>query len=228
MVTLNDKYHLSKNYADLGDYINLSIALNSILIILYVFSEIRANYIFNKAEKNRRLQYLDNSFGTNFAGVTLSNYFSQDRLNSGFHKLAVNCFENTFHTFNIVQLMQPKLYLKAGAVMIIFLFSATVGDKGIVRALIEAILPLALLQDAIKTSLFVNKLENLLESFKTFFSNLRGNSFVDKEPEVMKLVIDYETSLAWASLPLDSKLFFKEQTRLASEWNILKQSYQIQ
>ena len=172
--------------------------------------EVRENYIFSKAERNRTLQYVDNSFETNFAGKRAENYFTQDKLNPGFYKFCVNCFENTYHTFNIAKQMQYTVYLKAAIILVVFMFSATVGDKGIVRYLTESVLPLTLIQNAVRLSIFVTKLDYLKEGFTTFFTSIKNSGFDDKEPEALKNVITYETILAWASIPLDSIIFKKK------------------
>ncbi|SER90622.1 hypothetical protein [Pedobacter rhizosphaerae] len=226
-LTLNEKNKWSESYPQFADYLSVIIAINSMLIVCYIAFEMRANYIFTKAEKQRKLQYLDNSFGTNFANSTVQNYFTQDQIQPGFYKLCVNCFENSFHTYNVVKAMQPKTYLKAAVVLVVFIFSASVGDKGVIRALIESILPLALIQDAIKTSIVITRLENIVENFRSFFNGLKHSDFTNKEPEAMKYIIEYETTLAWASMPTDSDLFFKLQDELAGEWEEIKKSYQI-
>lgn len=227
ILSVNEKYKFCDEHKDLLIYAQLIIAINLMLIVSYLILDFRATYIFSRAERTRTLQYLDNSFDTNFAGKKIENYFSQDKLNAGFYKLSVNCFENVFHTFSIAREMQPKTYFKAILVVLVFVFSAAVGDKGIVRSLIEAILPLALLQDAIKLSFFISRLENLLDNFKSFFSNIRNTDFINKEPEAMRYVIEYETTLAWASTPTDSKIFFSMREKLAQEWNDLKIEYNI-
>ena len=226
-LTLNNKYEFTKPYKGLNDYIEVLIGLNSIFVVLYILLEIRENYIFSKAERNRTLQYIDNSFDTNFAGRRVGNYFTQDKLNPGFYKCCVNCFENTYHTFNIAKQMQFSVYAKAVSVLVVFMFSATVGDKGIVRYLTEAVLPLSLIQNAVKLSIFVTRLDTLKETFTTFFTSIKNSGFEGREPEALKNVITYENTLAWASTPLDSKVFFKMQKQLAQEWEILKEEFQI-
>ncbi|WP_299289204.1 hypothetical protein [uncultured Mucilaginibacter sp.] len=227
LLTINEKYEIAKNNVFLLDYVPVIVALNLILIVTYLALDFRATYIYSKAERNRTLQYLDNSFDTNFAGKKLENYFTQDKLNPGFFKLSINCFENTFHTFNITREMQPLAYLKAGIVIIIFVFSAAVGDKGIVRSLIEAILPITLLQDAAKLSFFTSRLETLFENFKSFFTNIKNSDFDKREPEAMRYVIEYETTLAWASIPLDSNIFLSKRDQLTVDWEELKLEYNI-
>lgn len=226
-LTLNNKYEYSKTHKDLADYIEVIIGLNSILVLLYIILDIRENYIFSKAERSRTLQYVDNSFDTNFSGKKIDNYFTQDKLNPGFYKCCVNCFENTFHSFNIAKEMQFAVYAKAVIVLIVLMFSATVGDKGIVRYLTEAILPLSLIQNAVKLSIFVSRLDTLQETFTTFFSSVKNGTFKDKEPEALKNVVTYETTLAWASIPLDSSIFKKKQKELAQDWEQIKIDFKI-
>jgi hypothetical protein len=227
LLTINEKYEFSSSYNVFEDYIPVIIAINLMLIVGYLVLDFRATYIFSRAERTRTLQYLDNSFDTNFAGRKVENYFTQDKLNPGFYKLAVNCFENLFHTLTVIKEMQSKVYIKAIVIVLVFVFSAAVGDKGIVRSLIEAILPLVLIQDAIKLSYFISRLENLTDNFKTFFTLIKTTDFNNKEPEAMRYVIEYETILAWASMPTDSKVFYKLQNQLASEWEELKGQYNI-
>ncbi|MDJ1473375.1 hypothetical protein [Xanthocytophaga flava] len=228
-LTIEEKFKITeiKAYAQYSDIKDVLIAINVLLAILYVVMELTANYIFTNAENNRRLQYLDNSFETNFAGKRVDGYFTQDKLKPGFYKLAVNAFENAFHTYSIARLMQPKIYIKALFVFIFFAFSAAVGEKEMARSLVEAILPLALIQDAIKLAVFVSRLKVILDNYKTFFTNLKRLSFEDQEPEVLKNVIFYETTLSWASLPLESDIFIKNQQHLAQEWEMLKKEYAI-
>ncbi|WP_348084338.1 hypothetical protein [Mucilaginibacter sp.] len=228
MLSINEKYKITDGHTDLMVYAQVVIAINLILIVSYLILDFQATYIFSRAERTRTLQYLDNSFDANFAGRKIENYFSLDKLNAGFYKLSVNCFENAFHTFSIIKEMQAKAYYKAVAVILAFIFSAAVEDKGIVRSLIEAILPLALLQDAVKISFFISRLENLLDNFKSFFTNVRNTDFVNKEPEAMRYVIEYETTLAWASTPTESAVFFAMKDQLALEWDALKAEYKIE
>lgn len=123
--------------------------------------------------------------------------------------------------------MQLRMYTKAAIVALIFIFSALVGDKGIIRALIEAILPLAIIQDAIKVSIFITRLESLLDGYKSFFTSIQKTNFVDREAEAMKNVVDYEATLAWASIPLDNYIYNKLKDQLNAEWEDLKLKYNL-
>jgi hypothetical protein len=226
-LTLDEKYKLSIVHESLKDYVELIIGINSIFVVLYIWFDIRENIIFSKAERGRTLQYVDNSFDTNFGGKKVEGYFTQDKLGPGFYKACVNCYENTYHTFAIAKEMQYGTYAKAVVVIIVLMFSATVGDKGIVRYLTEAILPLAAFQSALKLSFFVSRLDTLKETFANFFNSIKDSGFQNREPEALKNVVTYETTLAWASIPLDSKIFLKMREELAKEWEELKQQQHI-
>ncbi len=228
LLTINGQYNLLLPNDSFEVYLNLIVAINLILIAGYFFLDQRALFIYSRAERTRMLQYLDNSFDTNFAGKKVDDYFTQDKLNPGFYKLAVNCFENVYHTSHTTREMQFKVYTKAVLVFIIFIFSAAVGDKGIIRTLIETILPFTLIHEAYRLSSFITRLETLNDNFKTFFTSIRASNFDKREPEAMRYVIEYETTLSWASMPLDSSIFVRDQDELSKGWDELKAEYQIE
>ena len=226
-LTLNEKYKLSETHKELKDYVDVAIGFNALFIIFYIVLELREGYLFARAERDRVFRYIDNSFHTAFAEKTIDNYFSQDYLNPGFYKLCVNCFENTFFTYNVAKQMQVGIYIKALFIVGVFMFSASVGDKGMARYIIESILPLVFVQSALKLSLFVSNLDNLRESFASFFTSIKDSDFSKKEPEALKNVITYEKILASSSIQTDSKIFSKLNPSLTKEWEEMKIKYNI-
>lgn len=226
-LTLDEKYQLSALHKVLHDYITVVVAFNVMLIVAYVGLDFWENRLFLYAERKRTLQYIDNSFDTNFGGKKLEGYFTQEKLDHGFYKFSVNCYENTFHSYNIVKEMQGWVYGRAALVFLVFVFSAAVGEKSIVRYLSEAVLPLALVQSAIKLAFLMFRLNSLQETFAAFFTSIRDGGFERREPEAVKNIITYETTLAWASTPLSSKIFNKRKDELARQWEELKEQLHI-
>ena len=141
--------------------------------------------------------------------------------------MTVNCFENTVHTLAVLREMQKKVYYKVVVIAIVFIFSAAVGDKGMVRSLIEAILPLALVQDAIRFSMYISRLNAISDNFRSFFTSIKDSPFENRQPEAMRYVIEYETTLAWAAMPTESKIFFRLQKQLELDWDELKKDLNI-
>lgn len=210
-----------------ADFKNTLIALNIILICFYAFYDNRSQYIFTKAEMKRRLDYLDNSFDTNFSGKKSQNYFTNENLSPGLHKMATNSFENCFHTQFIVSKMYSKSLWQTIIILILFIISAAVGNKEVVRMFFELALPLILIQKLIKISFFTSRLESILDGFKHLFNDLRTTGFDNKTAEALKHVLDYETALSWASTPTSFKVFLKYKDQLAVDWEELKKEYQV-
>jgi hypothetical protein len=210
-----------------NDLKNSLIGLNIILICLYAFYDNRGQYVFTKAEMRRRLDYLDNSFDTNFTGKKSQNYFTNDNLSPGLHKLSTNSFENCFHTQFIVSKMYSKSLWQTIIILILFIISAYIGNREVVRMFFELALPLILIQKLIKISFFTSRLENVLDGFKHLFNDLKTTPFENKTAEALKHVLDYETALSWASTPTSSKVFFKYKDQLAAEWEDIKREYQL-
>jgi len=211
----------------LPDLKNTLIGFNILFICLYVYLDNRANYVFTKAEMKRRLDWLDNSFGTNFSGKKSKNYFTNEHLSPGLYKLAVNCFENSFHTQSTISKMLPAIITKTIIIVLLFISSAYVGNREIVRLFFELSLPAILIQKLIKAVYFSSRMTDVHDRFKLLFNDLMKFGFENKTAEALRDILEYETALSWASTPLDSKLFWKYQDELAKEWEELKQEYQI-
>lgn len=203
------------------------IGINILFICTYVFLNNRANYIFTKAEMKRRLDWLDHSFGTNFSGKRSQGYFTNEQLSPGLYKLAVNCFENGYHTQFIISKMLGAIIIQTIIVVLIFISSAYIGNREIIRLFFELSLPAILIQKLIKAVYFSSRINEVQDRFKNLFNDLMKFGFENKTAEALRDILEYETALAWASTPLKSKVFRKYQDRLAQEWEQLKKEYQI-
>lgn len=203
------------------------IGFNILLICVYLYLDNRANYIFTKAEMKRRLDWLDNSFKTNFSGKKSKNYFTNEQLSPGLYKLSVNCFENSFHTQSTISKMLPAIITKTIIIVLIFISSAYVGNREIVRMFFELSLPAILIQKLIKAVYFSSRMVDVFDRFKLLFNDLMKHGFENKTAETLRDILEYETALSWASTPLDSKLFWKYQKEMAKEWDELKEEFQI-
>lgn len=209
------------------DLKNILIGFNIVFICVYAFLDNRANYIYAQAEMRRRLDWLDNSFGTNFSGKKSKGYFTNDNIGTGLYKLAVNCFENSFHTHFIIGKMLPGIILQTVIIILIFVSSAYFGNREIIRLFFELSLPAILLQKMIKAIVFSSRMANVHDRFKTLFNDLMKIKFDDKTPEALRDILEYETALSWASVPLSSGVFLKNQKELAKNWDELKKEYTI-
>lgn len=204
------------------------VAFNCLLIAAYAVLEFAAGYRLSNAERDRRLDFLDNAFGTRYAGQTSIGYFTNQDLRPGIYKCLVNCFENSCHTLAIVQAMLPREVFKSALVAAVFVFTAALGERELIRLAFELPLAAVILQDAIKLFLFKNRLEHNQELMRILFNDMRGKPFDENRlAAAMRDILGYETIISWASIKLDSKLFDKHWASLAQNWELIKTEYDV-
>ncbi len=213
-----------KTSRQLNDGLN---AFNSLLIVMYIILEIIGSFLLHRAEAKRRLDFIDNSFDTSYSGTKSENYFTNGNLSPNFYKMAVNCFENTFFTSNISRRMLFPLFVKNLIIIAIFVMAAALGEKRIVVNLLQMALPILLLQQLVKLSLYVYSTELQLANFKELFNDLKSESHEKRIPEMLRNVIYYESNISWASILLSKNLFKKLNPDLSQEWSRLKDEYKI-
>ena len=126
-----------QTFAGATTYLEIVNSGNSVLILSFIVFEILVNTTFFKAEKKRRLDFIDNSFGTKLNGLRSEGYFTNDDISTGVLKLAANCFENSFFTSHITALMKRKEIFKAAVIIFVFITSSAFGNKNIVNLIIQ-------------------------------------------------------------------------------------------
>ena len=204
------------------------IAINCCLIAAYAVLEFAASYQLSNAERDRRLDFLDNALGTRYAGQTSIGYFTNEDLRPGIYKCLVNCFENNSHSLSIVQLMFPREVTKSLIVAAIFVLTAVFGKRELVRLFFELPLAAVVLQDALKLFIFKQRLAHNQETMRFLFNDMRGQPFDDgRVAAAMRDILGYETIISWAAIKLDSELFNKHWDELAQNWEHLKKQYDV-
>ena len=120
--------------------------------------------------------------------------------------MAVNGFENSLFTYYISKSMLKSKWLKNIIFAFLILLFAIFGFNSAFVLLIQLSLPLLLLQQAIKHTLFVSRISRVYENYRRLFNDLKQNSdSKNKRPEIILTVLDYETTLTYGSILLDTK-----------------------
>ncbi len=213
---------------ELGETVKtMLVAINCVSIVGYVCIDNWCSFSFAKNEMTRRVDWLDNSFNTNYSGQRSQGYFTNENVSPGLYKLAVNSFENSHHTHFIISKMMTGIFLKTIVVAIFFIVSVFFGNRELLRLLFELPLPVILIQKFFKAFIYQSRIERVQDRFKTLFNDLANTDFEKYTAGALRGVIDYEATLSWASIPLKGKLFFKYKDQLAEEWEELKINYGI-
>jgi hypothetical protein len=205
--------------------------LNYFFIISYYVVDIVAEtFAYPAAARLRRLGLIDNSLGSKFLGKELTGYFTNDPIPPGPYKLAVNCFENCFFTYNIAKAMTPFIVAKnaifAGTFLVLAYFGITNSLVGL--PILQILLSSLFITELIHHLNFIAKLRGLLDRFKRLFTErkkaARGIGIL---PDAILLLLEYETTLAYNKSPLSDRIYLKLSDQLSKEWEELKAYYVI-
>jgi hypothetical protein len=201
--------------------------INCFLIVGYTVVEIIVSNIFYEASKNRRDDFIDNSIKTKFSEENSEKYYSNDEIDKGIYKMAVNGFENAFFTYRISREMLKNTWLINAPIAIIFLFLATVGYSNILILFIQLSLPVILINQALKQTLFVNRMKRVNENYRILFQDFISKKKKNKEPKIIANVLEYETTLSWGGILFDTNIYNKLNDKLSIEWKKKKKRYNL-
>lgn len=202
-------------------------AVSSVFVVSYIIFDSIKSYLQLKSENKRRLDFIDNSFGTNLSGERSVAYYTNDKLNPGIYKMAVNCFENCYFSYHVSRRMLIPIVLRNLAMIAIFVFVASLGQKNVVILLIQLAIPVFLLQQLVRLVIFVLHTENILSNFKSLFSGMKHQPYESRIPELIRCIMEYESNISWASILLSQKIFDRQNKALSEKWSALKHSYSI-
>lgn len=201
------------------EYLNIAL-----LLIGFILNSVKDYYLFPKAETKRRYDFIDNSFGSNFSLSQSDEYYTNDEVEKGNYKMAVNLFQDVFFTTSISKKMRVKAIMKSGIFSLVFIVMAIYGFKNSPLALpvLQLFFSAFILGDLIKLLLFINRNEHILDHLTTVFSS--GN--IDHSI-ILKNYVQYETNLSWAMILLDDKVFKKKNDSIEKKWQKVKTKYNI-
>lgn len=205
----------------LQDFLN---SLLACLSVFYFIADLVQGYLFQSAEFNRKDDFIDNSFKTKLSEKKSKGYFSNDNIEDGIIKLGVNCFENSFFTKNISNKMLIRESIKSTVVFSLFILIAALGEKDLFITLLQIALPLSIIQQTIKLLIQKHLVNKVFSNFKHIFSDINKKK---RNSLIINNVLNYEKTLSWASIPLDSNIFDKLNPELTIEWERIKSEHEL-
>jgi hypothetical protein len=202
---------------------------NCIFILSFAICEFVVDYIHFNAETYRRNDLIDNAFGTVLAEDRTENYYTNNELSQGLYKLGVNNFESCFFSYRIASKSLLCSWIKTGIISLIFIFFAISGYNEVAIFIIQLAIPLILVQQSIKSTLYISRLKDVFSKYRTLFNNLKSNNeYKNFEAELIREILEYEATISWGNTLLDEKTYNQMNDTLSTEWNRLKQEYLIQ
>jgi len=222
-------FALKEFNADWSNISGVITNINCFFIVAFAVLSFISETIFYQASIQRREDFIDNSFETTLAENRSQEYYTNDNIASGIYKMAVNGFENSLFTYNIAKKMTAPLWLKNILFAVLILSFSIFGYSSAFTLLIQLTLPILLLQQAIKHTLFVYRIKRVFENNRRLFNDLKNlNDSKQKRPEIILNVLDYETTLTYGAILLNSKIYNEMNPSLSITWNEIKQEYNIE
>ena len=176
-----------------------------------------------KAEKKRRYDALDNSFGSAFSLQNSKEYFTNDEVEFGINKLGVNLFQNVFYTTRLSDKMMTSYIVKSSIFGVVFFIMAIYGLKNspIMLPIFQFLFSAVIFGDLVKFLLFHRENNRILDELIVGFQTELNKTTILKE------YLDYETNISWGQILICDKLFDKYDKTLEGEWQKLKQKFNI-
>lgn len=205
------------------------IKANCILVIIYIALSIILDYLLFIARKKKRLDLIDNAFGTSMTTEQSYGYFTNEHVKPGIYKLAVNSFENTHFSLNIGKAMLLKTILLNTFILLLFLISAIYGLNNLVVFIIQLSLATIMLKGIVKLILYVSFLENVYLKYCSLFDDLKDleSNKIIKIPAMISNILEYESILSWANILLSEGKYNELNVKLSLKWEEIKKKYKI-
>lgn len=215
----------AKEYANISTFIT---NVNCFFIISFAILSFVIEIIYFHSSSQRREDYIDNSFDSKLAEERSKNYYTNEKITAGIYKMAVNGFENSLFTYNISKCMTRNIWFKNLIFGILVLFFAVFGFKNEFTLLIQLTLPILLLQEALRHTLFVFRIKKVFENYRKLFNDLKNVEYSEnKNPEIVLNVLEYETTLTYGSILLNTTIYNRLNPILSQKWIQLKDEYNI-
>jgi hypothetical protein len=210
---------INENYAS-----NIETA-NAVLIVVIFILGMIVDFIYRNAENLRRLDLIDNSFGTRLSEKKSKDYYTNDDIKCGYKKVGVNNFESVFFTYRILKESINKERVKVGVIAILFFILAVYGYDKVFILVLQLSIPFSLISRLYKTEVLYCGSKSVCDNYRSIFDKADELNEIKFHAEIIKNLLAYESNLAWSNTLLDDKIYQKMNTSLSKEWDDIKVEY---
>ncbi len=201
-------------------------------LFLFILTGIIDYYLLPGADRKTRCDFFDNAFGTKFiTSESSEEYYTNDELEKGIYKMAVNLFESVLYTLTISKQMIIRRAIFSAFLFTFLIVLAFYGIKdsySFFILLLQAMLSSYFIGGFLKLLIFVIKNNSYFEELQHLFANdaLKAK-IIEHEAQIIRLYADYESNKGWANIVLSNKIYKKINPKLMEEWNGIKIKYNI-
>jgi len=200
---------------------------NAVLIFAIFVLGLIVDYIYRNAETLRRIDLVDNSFGTRLSENKSKDYYTNDYIEFGFKKIGINNFESAFFTYRILKESINKERFKAGAISFLFFLFAICGYEKILILILQLSIPFTLISRLYKTEVLYCCSKSVYDNYRSIFDKAKELCETKFHAEIVKNLLVYESNLAWSCILLDDATYLRMNETLSAEWDNIKVRYNL-
>ena len=200
------------------------------IVLTYAF-EIIFQKEYRRAEEVRRDGLIDAAFNTKMADIKAVGYYDNGGIDYGYLRLLAQIHQNSFETERIVTRMAQKSCRKniLFFCILVFFCCASVLSSHLFLAALQGLLSVSFLSECLKlrrlrddAAVVQNECRSTSESI---LKDKRKTVAQEDVANIMRILLRYETSLAYASVMLDGKLFDEINPLATQDWLDIKQRF---
>ncbi|MEZ0007624.1 hypothetical protein ABH942_003009 [Flavobacterium sp. 28YEA47A] len=215
-------------FNNLKEWAEIISNINTIVIIIYAIIKFGINYIIFHTSFDKRADFIDNSFGTNYSSDKSNKYYNNEEVSIGILRMGANSFESCYFTYNLSIKSLKKKWIVNLLIIILIIALALQGYNSVLSMILQLSLPLFLISDAINHSIFCLRIKNILDSFCRLYNDLTNETdHSKKEPEIILNVLNYETTLSTFNLLVSERIYKQQNPILSKNWEKLKKHYKL-
>lgn len=199
--------------------------INALLILIIFFLGLLIDHYYRNAENLRRIDLIDNSFGTKLSERKSINYYTNDNNSFGLRKIGINNFESAFFTYRILKETINIERVKVGIIAIVFTIFAICGYDKVLILILQLSIPFSLILRLYKTEVLYCGSKLVCDNYRSIFDKTTDLSEIKFHAELIKNLLAYESTLAWSNILLDDKTYKRMNETLSKEWDELKVEY---
>lgn len=209
----------------------IDITISVILITLIYFLNKYFIKLKSDEELIKRSHLLDDSFGTKFSIEESNGYYDNKEMNLGIEKLLANVHESAYYTRNIVgEMFKRQIFIVIIWLFFILVF-AVIGFKNIPFSidLFDVFLSYVFIDKALDMYNLKKVSIQIVEDSCQYWGERDVDSQLDNKSiaKIIKIIINYETTLNSIEFILSSKVKNKLNEKLEEEWKSICKRYDI-
>lgn len=198
------------------------------LFILNILKFI-ANHFHENGEFERRKDMIDNSLGSMYIHDSSVEYYDNDEITTGYLKLLMNLFENSYFSYEISKRMKDKILIRNLLLSIIIIGFSIYGfsKSDIALPILQLLFSQYFLIELINITKYNSRAKKCFDRIKELLSNneITKENASEFKASIISILINYETNISSTKLMLDSKIFNELNEQLTQDWETIKNKY---